>query len=134
MKKRITIYLIVIITLINLSSLGTIVYLKWTAKNDVSVSFLPGNRFELIKEELKLTPQQMQERFIKQITEVNKIIRSIAPDEYKEIFIMREYNGFKYSDIADITKQSINTVKVKIFRARERIRQILQPYLSEMSK
>jgi RNA polymerase sigma-70 factor (ECF subfamily) len=56
------------------------------------------------------------------------------PDEFKEILILREYNGLKYSDIADITNQSINTVKVKIFRAREKIRQILQPYLSEMSK
>jgi Spy/CpxP family protein refolding chaperone len=61
MKKRITIYLIVIVTLINLSSLGTIIYLKWIAKNDASVSVLPENRFELIKEELKLTPQQIEQ-------------------------------------------------------------------------
>ncbi|OGU12412.1 MAG: hypothetical protein A2X61_04630 [Ignavibacteria bacterium GWB2_35_12] len=63
-----------------------------------------------------------------------KMAIELLPDEYKEIFIMREYNGLKYTDIAYITNQSINTVKVKIFRARERIRQILQPYLSEMSK
>jgi len=63
-----------------------------------------------------------------------KMAIELLPDEYKEIFIMREYNGLKYNDIALITNQSINTVKVKIFRARERIRQILQPYLSEMTK
>src|SRR3989338_5499253 len=44
------------------------------------------NKTDRLIKELKLTPQQMQERFIKQITEVNKIIRSIAPDEYKEIW------------------------------------------------
>ncbi len=63
-----------------------------------------------------------------------KMAIELLPDEYKEIFIMREYNGLKYSDIAYITNQAINTVKVKIFRAREKIRQILQPYLSEISK
>ncbi|MBI5326432.1 MAG: RNA polymerase sigma factor [Ignavibacteriae bacterium] len=63
-----------------------------------------------------------------------KMAIELLPDEYKEIFIMREYNGLKYNDIADITGLSINTVKIKIFRARERIRHILQPYLSEMSK
>ena len=63
-----------------------------------------------------------------------KMAIELLPDEYKEIFIMREYNGLKYNDIAEITGISINTVKIKIFRARERIRQILQPYLSELSK
>lgn len=58
MKKRITIYLIVIVTLINLSSLGTILYLKWTEEDNVHV---PGSRFEIMKEELKLTPQQLEQ-------------------------------------------------------------------------
>lgn len=61
MKKRITFYLIVLVTLINLSSLGTIIYLKWVAKNNASFSVLPENRFEIIKEELKLTPQQVEQ-------------------------------------------------------------------------
>jgi Spy/CpxP family protein refolding chaperone len=61
MKKRITIYLIVIITLINLSSLGTIIYLKLNTENNTSLSVVPGTRFELIKEELKLTPQQIEQ-------------------------------------------------------------------------
>lgn len=68
MKKRITIYLIVIITIVNLSSLGTIIYFKQTANNDVSVRELPGNRFEQIKEKLELTPPQIK-RFKKIRTE-----------------------------------------------------------------
>lgn len=42
------------------------------------------NKTDRLIKELKLTPQQMQERFVKQIAEVNKIIRSVAPAEYKE--------------------------------------------------
>jgi Spy/CpxP family protein refolding chaperone len=61
MKKRITIYLVVIVTLINLSSLGTILYLKWTEEDSVPVSVLPGSRFEIMKEVLELTPQQLKQ-------------------------------------------------------------------------
>ncbi len=42
------------------------------------------NKADRLIKELKLTPQQMQERFIKQISDVNRIIRSVAPPEFKE--------------------------------------------------
>ena len=42
------------------------------------------NKTDRLIKELKLTPQQMQERFVKHIAEVNKIIRNVAPDEFKE--------------------------------------------------
>ena len=42
------------------------------------------NKVDRLIKELKLTPEQMQERFIKQIASVNKIIKAVAPEEYKE--------------------------------------------------
>ncbi len=42
------------------------------------------NKTDRLIKELKLTPQQMQERFVKHIMQVNKIIKGIAPPEYKE--------------------------------------------------
>lgn len=42
------------------------------------------NKVDRLIKEVKLTPQQMQERFIKIINNVNKFIRSIAPEEYKK--------------------------------------------------
>jgi elongation factor 2 len=44
------------------------------------------NKTDRLIKELKLTPQQMHERFVKQITEVNNIIRNVAPDEFKELW------------------------------------------------
>jgi len=44
------------------------------------------NKVDRLVKELKLSPEQMQQRFIKQITEINRIIRSIAPEEYKELW------------------------------------------------
>ncbi|MBL7054413.1 elongation factor EF-2 [Candidatus Woesearchaeota archaeon] len=40
------------------------------------------NKVDRLIKELQLTPEQMQERFIKIIAEVNKLIKEIAPKEY----------------------------------------------------
>ncbi|MBI2673590.1 elongation factor EF-2 [Candidatus Woesearchaeota archaeon] len=42
------------------------------------------NKVDRLIKEVKLTPEQMQERFMKVITNVNNFIRNIAPQEYKD--------------------------------------------------
>ena len=42
------------------------------------------NKVDRLIKEVKLTPEKMQERFIKIINDINKLIRQIAPDEFKE--------------------------------------------------
>jgi len=42
------------------------------------------NKVDRLIKELQLTPEQMQERFMKTIASVNKFIRSISPAEYKD--------------------------------------------------
>lgn len=51
------------------------------------------NKVDRLIKELQLTPEQMQQRFIKQIAEVNKIIRSVAPEEYKEKWQVKIEDG-----------------------------------------
>ncbi|KHO49131.1 MAG: elongation factor 2 [archaeon GW2011_AR9] len=42
------------------------------------------NKTDRLIKELQLTPEAMQQRFVKQIAEVNRIIRNVAPEQYKE--------------------------------------------------
>lgn len=42
------------------------------------------NKVDRLIKEVKLTPEQIQERFTKIITSVNKFISNVAPDEFKE--------------------------------------------------
>lgn len=42
------------------------------------------NKVDRLINELQVTPEDMQERFMAQITKVNKLIRQFAPDEYKK--------------------------------------------------
>lgn len=56
------------------------------------------------------------------------------PADYKDVLILREYEGLSYNDIAEMTNLSLGTVKVRIFRAKDKIRKMLKPYMEEFAK
>lgn len=58
----------------------------------------------------------------------------LLPFEYREAFILREYDGLPYAEIAVIVDASVSAVKVRVFRARAKIRHILAPYITDLSK
>jgi len=66
-----------------------------------------------------------------ELLELVKSSIELLPDDYREMFILREYDGMSYNEIAEITQTNINTVKVKLFRAKKMLRQILEPYLAD---
>ena len=39
--------------------------------------------------------------------------------------LLRDYEGYSYAEIAEITESTLETVKVSIFRARQRLRTYL---------
>ncbi len=50
------------------------------------------------------------------------------PDKLKTPLIMRDVEGFSYKEIAEKLELEIGTVKSRIFRARETLRVLLEPY------
>jgi RNA polymerase sigma-70 factor, ECF subfamily len=67
----------------------------------------------------------------REFTQLVTVALEMLPDDYREVFVLREYEGLTYAEIADIIHASLPTVKVRIFRAKQRLRQILTPYLME---
>lgn len=53
--------------------------------------------------------------------------------EYREVFVLREYNGLSYAQIAELIDTTIPTVKTRVFRAKQKIKAILTPYLKDLS-
>ncbi|MDD5331574.1 MAG: elongation factor EF-2 [Candidatus Nanoarchaeia archaeon] len=51
------------------------------------------NKVDRLIKEVKLTPEQMSERFIRIITDVNRFIQSIAPEEFKDKWIANVQAG-----------------------------------------
>ncbi len=54
--------------------------------------------------------------------------------EYREAFILRQYQGMSYKEISKITGDSITAVKNRVWRAKEKIKDILEPYMQDLSK
>jgi len=45
--------------------------------------------------------------------------------EQNEIIYLRDYEGYTYKEIAEVTGQSLENVKIKLFRAKQSLRKIL---------
>lgn len=70
----------------------------------------------------------------KELINLIQMAMEILPNDYKEVFILREYEGLSYHEIAEITDLSLTNVKVRIHRAKQKVREILAPYFADLSK
>jgi RNA polymerase sigma-70 factor (ECF subfamily) len=56
---------------------------------------------------------------------------SSLEDEYREVLVLRDIQGFSYDEISDILKIPDGTVKSRLFRAREALKEGLKEVLGE---
>lgn len=63
---------------------------------------------------------------------VQKAIERL-PEKLKVPLILRDIEGFSYNEIADQLDCEVGTVKSRIFRARESLKALLEPYQKEMN-
>lgn len=59
---------------------------------------------------------------------IGEALAALGEDQ-RMVFILREYEDLDYREIAEITGVSEGTVKSRLFRAKESLRQHLAPYL-----
>jgi RNA polymerase sigma factor (sigma-70 family) len=53
--------------------------------------------------------------------------------KHREAFVLRQYQGMTYKEIQSITGDSISAIKNRVWRAKEKIKEILSPYLEDLS-
>ena len=61
--------------------------------------------------------------------EIRRAVSGLAPLQ-REALILFEYEGLSLSEIAEITGTDTGAVKSRLYRARERLKTILRPYLA----
>ena len=57
-------------------------------------------------------------------------IASLSHD-FREALELRYYEGFSYEQISDALSITVSLAKVRVFRAKQQLQQILSPYLKE---
>ncbi len=90
------------------------VYLEWKRKTPELLVSLDEETLEIPCE--KGAGQQLEN------LETGILLQYILnkmPDHYREVILLRDWQGFSYQEIALITNRSISWVKVTIFRARK---------------
>lgn len=70
-------------------------------------------------------------------SELLQLIRTameLLPDDYREAFFLREFADLPYQEIAEITGTTSVNARIRVTRAREKLRGILQPYIAELDE
>ena len=49
--------------------------------------------------------------------------------EYREVIVLREYQNMTYAEIAAVTRSTLSAVKSRLFKARRKLAQIMEPEL-----
>jgi RNA polymerase sigma-70 factor (ECF subfamily) len=89
-----------------------------------------GESEDMLREvpDLTLSPERMAEN--KELQQVIKRAIRQLPEDYKQVIILRDIEGFSYSDIAKMTGSSLEAIKSRLFRARTALKELLRPYLN----
>jgi RNA polymerase sigma-70 factor (ECF subfamily) len=97
-------------------------YRKHKKTNAVSLSFI-GEDGEFKESDIPSPESDPAEEVIRdeKIKKIRNIIDSL-PEDLREIIILRDFEDLSYANIAEILDVEIGTVKSRLFRARERLK------------
>lgn len=62
--------------------------------------------------------------------QIDKALKML-PEQARTIFVLRELEGLAYEEIADAIGIKLGTVRSRLFHARKRLKEILQPLVEE---
>ena len=97
-------------------------HLRRNAGRERSLSSgIEGDQYELPIESGSLSPEQESERRERRL-EIESVVRSL-PIAYRELIVLRHSQDLTYEEIVEVTGLPLGTVKNRLFRAREMMRQ-----------
>src|SRR6201991_624473 len=97
-------------------------HLRRTATREQPLVVGPeGDSFDLPLESARLSPEQESERKERR-GEIEAVVRAL-PANYRELIILRHSQDLSYEEIVEVTGLPLGTVKNRLFRAREMMRQ-----------
>jgi RNA polymerase sigma-70 factor (ECF subfamily) len=96
---------------------------RFAVREQSLVSGTDGERREANLESRRLTPEQESEREERR-SEIESVVQ-LLPAAYRELIVLRHSHDLSYDEIAEVTSLPLGTVKNRLFRAREAMRDLL---------
>ncbi len=85
------------------------------------ISGTESDNYDLPIESEGLSPEQQSEREERRV-EIESVVRSL-PTAYRELIVLRHSQDLTYEEIVEVTGLPLGTVKNRLFRARDMMRQ-----------
>ena len=95
---------------------------RYTAREQTFFSDA-DERTEIVIESRLMTPEQESERN-ERCSEIETVVQ-LLPHAYRELIVLRHSHDLSYDEIAEVTGLPLGTVKNRLFRAREAMREQL---------
>jgi len=83
--------------------------------------------------ELEFLSYDVQNYENRQLLEFVNTAVDLLEDDYKEALILREYNGLEYDEIAKVLDITAINAKTRVCRAKKKVKDLLKPYLNELT-
>ena len=100
--------------------------IDWMRRNSANLQSLETENeegaYQLQLESPLLTPEQERERS-EWRSEIEAVVKCL-PAVYRELILLRHAQDLSYDEIAEVTNLPLGTVKNRLFRAREMMREI----------
>jgi RNA polymerase sigma-70 factor (ECF subfamily) len=64
--------------------------------------------------------------------EISNILHKVLdtlPEQFREVLIMKEFMDMTYQEISDTLETSLPLVRIRIFRAKSKLRELMSPYI-----
>ena len=106
-------------------------YLFRAAHNACLMHVRKNRRSTISIEDIELTHLQVEPFKQLELTELIQLGISTLEPSAREAFVLHEVEGFSYTDMADLTGESVHALRNKVWRARNQIRMILIPYIGD---
>lgn len=98
--------------------------------------YLRKKRVRSIFTPIKDSHENIQSTAMRTDIDIPQLVRKAIdrlPEKLRIPLILRDMDGFSYSEIAEKLDCEVGTVKSRIFRARESLKALLEPYQREMN-
>lgn len=69
-----------------------------------------------------------------ELLEIIVVALDCLDDEYREAFVMRYYSEMSYEEIADITGTTANNAASRVFRAKQKLKDVLSRYRIDIER
>ena len=96
---------------------------RYAVREQAVIDGFETERSEMLLENRRLSPEQESERQERR-SEIESIVHLLAP-AYRELIALRHSHDLSYEEIAEVTGLPLGTVKNRLFRAREAMRDLL---------